>query len=106
VLDGAEHRPPGRAVDARGLIIGVGDRLQAGIAQQRADIGLLGAFLNRLGLDYNYAGNALAAWSTIVVMDVWHWTSLVALLCYAGLKSIPDAYYPHCRHSCSRVRAG
>ena len=26
-------------------------------------------------------------------MDVWHWTSLVALLCYAGLKSIPDAYY-------------
>jgi hypothetical protein len=66
----AEHRPPGRAVDARGLIIGVGDRLQAGIAQQRdeiwqvfarTDIGLLGAFLNRLGLDYNYAGNALAA---------------------------------------------
>jgi len=27
------------------------------------------------------------------VMDVWHWTSLVALLAYAGLKSIPDAYY-------------
>ena len=26
-------------------------------------------------------------------MDVWHWTSLVALLCYAGLLSIPDAYY-------------
>ena len=26
-------------------------------------------------------------------MDVWHWTSLVALLCYAGLESIPDAYY-------------
>ncbi len=26
-------------------------------------------------------------------MDVWHWTSLVALLCYAGLKSIPEAYY-------------
>jgi glycerol transport system permease protein len=26
-------------------------------------------------------------------MDVWHWTSLVALLCYAGLVSIPDAYY-------------
>src|SRR5258708_12031589 len=28
-----------------------------------------------------------------MVMDVLHWTSLVALLCYAGLKSIPDAYY-------------
>ena len=26
-------------------------------------------------------------------MDVWHWTSLVVLLCYAGLISIPDAYY-------------
>ena len=37
--------------------------------------------------------NPLDAWITIIVMDVWHWTSLVALLCYAGLKSIPDAYY-------------
>jgi glycerol transport system permease protein len=26
-------------------------------------------------------------------MDVWHWTSLVALLAYAGLSAIPDAYY-------------
>ena len=26
-------------------------------------------------------------------MDVWHWTSLVVLLAYAGLCSIPDAYY-------------
>lgn len=26
-------------------------------------------------------------------MDVWHWTSLVALLSYAGLQSIPNAYY-------------
>jgi len=26
-------------------------------------------------------------------MDVWHWTSLVVLLCYAGLMAIPDAYY-------------
>ena len=30
-------------------------------------------------------------------MDVWHWTSLVALLCYAGLESIPDAYYQAAR---------
>ena len=35
----------------------------------------------------------LDAWITIIVMDVWHWTQLVALLCYAGLQSIPDAYY-------------
>ena len=26
-------------------------------------------------------------------MDVWHWTPLVALLCYAGLRAIPPAYY-------------
>jgi glycerol transport system permease protein len=30
---------------------------------------------------------------TTVVMDVWHWTSLIVLLCYAGLSSIPEAYY-------------
>jgi glycerol transport system permease protein len=26
-------------------------------------------------------------------MDVWHWTSLIVLLCYAGLSSIADDYY-------------
>ena len=59
----------------------------------RSDIGLLGFALNQLGLDYNYVSDPIDAWMTIVVMDVWHWTSLVALLCYAGLKSIPDAFY-------------
>ncbi|OWU71770.1 carbohydrate ABC transporter permease [Phaeobacter sp. 22II1-1F12B] len=59
----------------------------------RVDIGLLGYTLDALGIDYNYTQDTVAAWITIVVMDVWHWTSLVALLAYAGLKSIPDAYY-------------
>jgi glycerol transport system permease protein len=59
----------------------------------RADIGLGGAFLNSVGIDYNYASNTLDAWLTVLVMDVWHWTSLVVLLCYAGLVSIPDAFY-------------
>jgi glycerol transport system permease protein len=63
----------------------------------RGDIGLLGAAVNKLGIDYNYVSNPLHAWITIVTMDVWHWTSLVALLCYAGLKSIPDAYYQAAR---------
>ncbi|WP_460450241.1 carbohydrate ABC transporter permease [Alsobacter sp. SYSU BS001988] len=63
----------------------------------RSDIGLLGAAVNKLGIDYNYVSNPLHAWVTIVTMDVWHWTSLVALLCYAGLKSIPDAYYQAAR---------
>jgi len=63
----------------------------------RGDIGLLGWIVNRLGIDYNYTGDPLDAWVTIIIMDVWHWTSLVALLCYAGLKSIPDAYYQAAR---------
>ena len=59
----------------------------------RVDIGLLGYTLAALGIDYNYTANVRDAWITIVVMDVWHWTSLVVLLSYAGLVSIPDAYY-------------
>ena len=59
----------------------------------RPDIGLMGYVLNHIGLDYNYVSNDIDAWVTVIVMDVWHWTSLVALLCYAGLKSIPEAYY-------------
>lgn len=63
----------------------------------RGDIGLLGWAINRAGIDYNYTQGPLSAWFTIIVMDVWHWTSLVALLCYAGLKSIPEAYYQAAR---------
>jgi len=59
----------------------------------RTDIGLFGAALARLGFDYNYTGSATDAWLTVLLMDVWHWTSLVALLCYAGLRAIPNAYY-------------
>jgi glycerol transport system permease protein len=57
------------------------------------DIGLLGKGLNALGIPYNYTRQPMAAWFTVVLMDVWHWTSLVVLLCYAGLVSIPDAFY-------------
>ena len=59
----------------------------------RPDIGLAGVFLNWLGFDYNFTANALDSWLTVVVMEVWHWTPLVILLCYAGLQAIPDAYY-------------
>ncbi len=63
----------------------------------REDIGLLGHTLNNLGIDYNYTSDVVDAWITVVVMDVWHWTSLVALLAYAGLMSIPQAYYQAAR---------
>lgn len=59
----------------------------------RNDIGLLGYYVNALGIDYNYVQDPFDAWVTVIIMDVWHWTSLVVLLCYAGLVSIPDAFY-------------
>jgi glycerol transport system permease protein len=60
----------------------------------RGDIGLGGWFVNdMLGVPFNYTANSRDAWITVVVMDVWHWTPLVVLLCYAGLRAIPDAFY-------------
>lgn len=64
----------------------------------RADIGLGGFFLNNtLGLNYNYTNDPFDAWMTVLVMDIWHWTPLVVLLCYAGLRAIPEAYYQAAR---------
>jgi glycerol transport system permease protein len=59
----------------------------------RGDIGLFGWAVNAIGIDYNYTSNSLDAWLTVLLMDVWHWTPLVALLCYSGLRAIPNAYY-------------
>jgi glycerol transport system permease protein len=53
--------------------------------------------LAKLGIEYSYTGSATHAWLTVLVMDVWHWTPLVALLCFAGLRAIPDAYYQAAR---------
>ena len=64
----------------------------------RGDIGLLGWTVNRLGIDYNYTRDPLDAWITIIVMDVWHWTSLVALLCYAGPQIDPRRLLPGGAH--------
>ena len=63
----------------------------------RPEIGLLGSTVNALGIPYNYTADGISAWVTIVAMDVWHWTPLVALLAFAGLRSIPDAYYQAAR---------
>ena len=59
----------------------------------RGDIGLFGWGLNELGLNYNYTADPVDAWLTVLLMDVWHWTPLVALLCYSGLRAIPEAFY-------------
>ena len=61
------------------------------------DIGFLGYVINALGIEYNFTRQPVAAWFTVVMMDVWHWTSLVVLLAYAGLRSIPESYYQAAR---------
>ncbi|CAN1497505.1 UgpA ABC-type sugar transport systems, permease components [Microbacteriaceae bacterium] len=58
----------------------------------RSDIGLGGVLVNQF-FDYNLSEDTTDAWATILVMDTWHWTPLVTLLVYAGLRSIPQAYY-------------
>jgi glycerol transport system permease protein len=58
----------------------------------RSDIGLGGVLAN-VFFPYNVTASPLDAWVTVIIMDTWHWTPLVALLVYAGLRSIPQAYY-------------
>ena len=62
----------------------------------RPDIGLFGVGINSLGLldvPFDHTARPSYAWVTLMAMEVWHWTPLVALLCYAGLRAIPEAYY-------------
>lgn len=54
--------------------------------------GSLGALLALVGLGIDM-NDTVTAWSVIVLVDVWHWTSLVVLLCYSGLMAIPLPYY-------------
>ena len=59
----------------------------------RPDIGLLGYSLNSLGIPFDHTASPLDAWITLMLMEIWHWTPLVVLLAYAGLKAIPEAFY-------------
>lgn len=59
----------------------------------RPDIGLFGAAINNLGVAFDHTASPFDAWVTLMLMEVWHWTPLVALLAYAGLRAIPEAYY-------------
>jgi len=60
----------------------------------RPDIGLFGAGINNLlGIAFDHTARPLDAWITLMLMEIWHWTPLVALLAYAGLRAIPEAFY-------------
>lgn len=54
--------------------------------------GLIHEGLSATGLtpDMN---NPVVTWVMLLVMDAWHWTSFVVLLCFAGLRAIPEDYY-------------
>ena len=54
--------------------------------------GLLTGVLSMVGLDLDM-NSKFVTWVVLLLMDSWHWTSLVVLLAYAGLKAIPDDYY-------------
>ena len=63
----------------------------------RPDIGLFGVAINNLGVSFDHTARPIDAWITTMLMEVWHWTPLVVLLAYAGLRAIPEAYYQAAR---------
>jgi glycerol transport system permease protein len=56
------------------------------------DVGLLSGIAGLLGLTWNM-NNPVVVWATLLLMDCWHWLSLIVLLCFAGLRAIPEDYY-------------
>lgn len=59
----------------------------------QSDIGVIPRVLSVFGYEYNVSLDATDAFLTILLVDVWHWTPLVALLAYAGLQAIPQTFY-------------
>ena len=56
-------------------------------------IGLIDHLANFFNITFDLNTNIFQVWFIILLMDTWHWTSLVVLLCFAGLKAIPFQYY-------------
>ncbi len=57
------------------------------------DTGILGRILPNMGWPADWKLSVVHTWLVIIVMDVWHWTSLVVILCYSALTIIPASYY-------------
>jgi len=58
-----------------------------------SETGILGRILPNLGWASDWKLSTPHTWAVIIVMDVWHWTSLVEILCYSALTTVPAAYY-------------
>jgi glycerol transport system permease protein len=55
--------------------------------------GILGRFLTNLSLVIDWKFDPIQTWIALIIMDAWHWTSLVVILCYSSLSTIPQPYY-------------
>ena len=58
------------------------------------DYGPIGYWARILGVsgEHGFLGTPETALATIVVMDVWQWTTLMTLILLAGLKAIPQTF--------------
>jgi glycerol transport system permease protein len=57
------------------------------------DTGILGRAMTYIGWSSDWKLSISLTWLVIIAMDVWHWTSLVVILCYSALTTIPASYY-------------
>ncbi|MGB0843640.1 MAG: carbohydrate ABC transporter permease [Alphaproteobacteria bacterium] len=57
------------------------------------DTGIVGKLLANYGLFQNWKSSVVQTWSVVIIMDVWHWTSLITILCFSALTTIPTPYY-------------
>lgn len=57
--------------------------------------GVISYYLEQLGLFNNYTilSTPVSAISTIIIIDIWHWTSFIAVILLAGLQSLPSEPY-------------
>ncbi|MEQ7125868.1 sugar ABC transporter permease [Actinopolymorpha sp. B11F2] len=53
--------------------------------------GLYAWILRQLGYQGDILGSTFSAFTAVVLMDVWEWTPLIALITLAGLSSVPLA---------------
>jgi multiple sugar transport system permease protein len=58
-----------------------------------SEYGVINAVLQSVaGVKVTWLGNSMAFWSVLIV-DLWQYTPFVALIMYAGLRSMPDEPY-------------
>ena len=63
------------------------------LALMNPDSGILGRVLGGLGWPVDWKLSIPHTWAVVIAMDVWHWTSLVVILCYSALTTIPQSHY-------------